>query len=107
MGSAVFKFLSLVNMCIVIIDGVLCHEEGKTLVSAVTYSEHKLYKSSVIQTPQGIHDNFWCINWKLIFFVFKYSFVSVIKTFHLSGHLKCFTYKKKSGEPIAFHLDLT
>ena len=29
MGFAVLKFLSLVTMCIVIIDGVLCHEEGK------------------------------------------------------------------------------
>ena len=30
MSSAVLKFLSLVIICIVIIDGVLCHEEGKT-----------------------------------------------------------------------------
>ena len=29
MGLAVLKFLSLVIICIVIIDGVLCHEEGK------------------------------------------------------------------------------
>ena len=30
MGLAVLKFLSLVIICIVTIDGVLCHEEGKT-----------------------------------------------------------------------------
>ena len=39
MYSAMVKFLSLIFVCIVITDGVLCHQEGKGQLSDVSESE--------------------------------------------------------------------
>ena len=54
MSSAVLKFLLLAIICLMIIDGGLCHEEGKT---PSTYSRKSLISESQIFSLPNLPDS--------------------------------------------------
>ena len=56
MGSAVLKFLSLAIIFIMIIDGVLCHEEGKSPTTG-EYSRKSLISEHHLSSCLNLPDN--------------------------------------------------
>jgi len=56
MGSTVLKFLSLTSIFVVIIDGALCHEEGKNPTTS-EYSRKSLISESQIFSSPNLPDS--------------------------------------------------